>query len=343
VKGVLKMKRYLATTVTFVLFACLDMPAQGWTGAEPTAAAVLTQQSSTTSTEEKTQKEQEAWQETQRRQEVDAKRQENTTGSHNASPSAPSLKPPQTAESPRPHDDDKRKREEIRLEVEKRRLVELEKRWRDRWTRLRPITWSDCYLSQPAGYEYIPLLVTVIDTTSRASEEVDRSNTIEMPVSSYEYHDKAKRATGRSYVGVVLAPGTSNRKTSFGVQYLANTGYGVGLWFSGSFGSDSDVIPGTIPHEDYYTVTRWNSYGIQALCGVGSEAATFIFGIGASVEKTTYIDISNVTGWKWYGGETTTVKPCAIAGCRLSLGDRVSLQLGYDTARHAFFGLSAAF
>ncbi len=259
------------------------------------------------------------------------------------------------------------RQDKVRLETEMRRLVELEKISRNRWWRYRPITWSDCYLPAKRTREYFTtLLTTVVSSNLTPAGGSDAmsvvhalpansiSNTYEAEAASYppvrsatdySYPDKrfANRDTQRSHIAVVVAPGDAERRTSFGLQYISNKGYGVGLWFSGSFGPDTDIIEATIPHEDYYTVTRWSSYSVQGLLGIGSESATFIFGAGLSVEKTIYVDISNVTGWKWYGGETREIKPCAIAGCRLSLGDRVSLQFGYDTSRRAFFGCAAAF
>lgn len=249
----------------------------------------------------------------------------------------------------------------LKLEIEKRRLVDLERMWRNRWIRYQPILWSDYYFPDARGWEYIPIFAAV------TSREPDHTPTISLqfPAASshtpeittseatgsyreaHKYYDHypnyPARQVPRSYVGIVIAPGSSGRKTSIGIQYLSNTGYGIGLWFAGAFGSDSDIIEATIPHDDYHTITRWSSYSVQALCGIGSDSATLIFGAGVSVEKTTYVDVSNVTGWKWYGGETTTLKPCAVAGCRLSLGERVSLQMGYDTSRRAFFGLCAGF
>jgi hypothetical protein len=68
-----------------------------------------------------------------------------------------------------------------------------------------------------------------------------------------------------------------------------------------------------------------------------------IFGAGISVDQTVYTDVSNTTGWKWDGGESSSVRPAAQVGCRFRIGGRVSLQLGYDTAQSGFFGLSAAF
>ncbi|MDH7602781.1 MAG: hypothetical protein QHI38_11605 [Armatimonadota bacterium] len=259
---------------------------------------------------------------------------------------------------------DQSRREKIRLEVEKRRLVELEELWRSRWWRYRPITWSDCYLSGRRTLDLVPLLTAVVSSASGAADNPDtvqvaslptassESNTTETRVAQYvretsalshRYELYGERTAQRSHLALVVAPGNTERRTSVGLQYISNKGYGLGLWFSGSFGPDTDIIDATIPHEDYYTVTRWRSYSVQGLVGIGSESATFIFGGGLSVEETTYIDVSNVTGWKWYGGETREIKPCAIAGCRLSLGDRISLQLGYDTSRHAFFGFAAAF
>ncbi|MGQ9579660.1 MAG: hypothetical protein ACUVT8_01800 [Armatimonadota bacterium] len=246
----------------------------------------------------------------------------------------------------------------LKLEIEKRRLVELEQMWRNRWTRYRPIAWSDYYFPGARGWEYIPVFTAVItkaldpakttslQLSSRSSDtlEIATPETTGSHHEVHSYYDRyPTRPIPRSYVGIVVAPGSSGRKTSIGLQYLSNTGYGIGLWFAGTFGLDSDIIEATIPHDDYHTITRWSSYSVQALCGIGSESAILTFGAGVSVEKTTYVDVSNVTGWKWYGGETTVLKPCAVVGCQLSLSERVSIQLGYDTSRRAFFGLCTGF
>jgi len=162
-----------------------------------------------------------------------------------------------------------------------------------------------------------------------------------VPASNYRYY--RERETPRSYVSVLCAPGQGDRRTAVGLQYLSNKNYGIGAWFAGSLGQDGDVIDATIPHSDYYTQSSTGTYGIRALCCVGSDAAMLIFGAGISVDKTTRTDISNATGWKWNGGESTTTRPAAQIGCRFGVGGRVSLQLGYDTSHSGFFGLSASF
>ena len=162
-----------------------------------------------------------------------------------------------------------------------------------------------------------------------------------IPVSSRRYYREPE--TYGSYVSLLCAPGQGDRKTAIGLQYLTRKNYGVGLWFSGSFGRDSDVIQGTIPHSDFYTESTTGTIGVEALCCVGSDAAMLVFGAGISVDQTQYTDVSNATGWKWDGGESTTTRPAAQIGCRFRVGGRISLQLGYDTAQSAFFGLSAGF
>jgi hypothetical protein len=147
----------------------------------------------------------------------------------------------------------------------------------------------------------------------------------------------------RSYVGVVFAPGSGDRKSAVGIQFISSRNFGLGVWLSGSLGRDDDVIDATIPHDDYYTESRHGTYGFEALFGVGSDAAMLVFGAGVSVEQTLYTDVSNATGWKWNGGESSEVKPAAQIGARFRLGGRVSMHLGYDTAQSGFFGLSAAF
>lgn len=375
---------------TFSALALLVLTVPCWADSTPAALLGIVVAQEPQSTEEKVRKEQEARREAERHVTTDSLKRED---SHNSDRSrdgttlttrgtlssseekrlqATGVERPTPSLFHRPNQgevtglvgDENLRREKIRLEIERRRLVELEETWRNRWWRYRPITWSDCYLPARRTWEYVPLLAAVVSSTLSTTSDSDTmsavsmlstsliSNNYEAEAASYPpvtssagYRDErfVNRTAQRSHLAVVVAPGDTERRTSFGLQYISNKGYGVGLWFSGSFGPDTDIIEATIPHEDYYTITRWSSYSVQGLLGIGSESATFIFGAGLSVEKTTYVDISNVTGWKWYGGETREIKPCAIAGCRLSLGNRVGLQFGYDTSRRAFFGCAAAF
>ncbi|MCX8053881.1 MAG: hypothetical protein N3B12_08740 [Armatimonadetes bacterium] len=223
---------------------------------------------------------------------------------------------------------EEKRKEEVRLEVEKRRKVEMERHWRK---------WTQRNLHHPYHGEYY-LLYSVADSLQNSA-----STPTESSISPQVYRQCREPEALKSYVGVVIAPGQGARKTAVGLQYLSNHNYGVASWFAGSFGLDDDVIPAEIPHSDYHTETRTGTYGIRAVFGAGSDAAMLFFGAGISVDENKRIDISNVTGWRWDGGKNITVRPAALFGCRLRTGGRLSLHLGYDTLHSVFFGVSVRF
>ena len=255
--------------------------------------------------------------------------------------------------------------------MEKRREVEREqerKRERERRDHVRPGNNSD-YHDNSQTVQQPPVIVVVpqnvdggttayggggVGTAPAASTAapVDTASTgggvpsatpAAPAVSEYGPRYQRKPETAKSHASVLCAPGGDGRALAVGIQYLTSQNYGVGLWLSGDFGQDEDVIPATIPHNDFYEESTTGTCGLEALYGIGSNAAMLVVGAGLSVDQVGYTDISNATGWKWDGGKKTRVQPAAQIGFRFQLGARVGLHIGYDTAQRGFFGLSATF
>ncbi len=255
-------------------------------------------------------------------------------------------------------DDEKRAEEARRSEEEKRKAREA---WLER-RKIRKIEREEAARREAERRDYDVIyyppapdpVIIVVPDSSGSVPELDPGPYTPQPPRSGDYvarapdHDQPpiryvhEPEPPKSYVGVVFAPGSGERKPAVGLQFLSR-GLGIAAWFSGSLAQDDDVIPGIIPHNDYYTTSQVGTYGLEALCYTGSDAAMLMFGAGISVKRTLYTDISNATGYAWDGGEENEVKPAAMIGARLRLGGRVSMQIGYDTTQRTFFGLSAGF
>lgn len=249
-------------------------------------------------------------------------------------------------------EEERRLEEEARLEVEKREELEREKE-HERHHHHYPDDTGVYYPDDSNDDEVIIVIPPKPDDTTTTPTGTGTPGTTSPdgaviptsapgPRSPYSgYYPQVP--DNKPHASLLFAPGSGDRKSAVGIQYLTKKNYGVGLWFSGDFGGDDDVIETTIPHNDYYTESKTGTYGVEALYAVGSDKAALIIGAGVSVEQTTYTDISNATGWKWDGGSSKEVKPAAQIGCRFQVGGRASLQIGYDTVQATYFGLSASF
>lgn len=257
--------------------------------------------------------------------------------------------------------EEKRKEEEARLEAKKLKRVQRRQdheRRKDSTIYSYPSDNSIYYPSEHSTDESTVIVVTPqksadITTIPTGTGTVAVPSTASLGTSSENASSKVNSYSGNGYyhadtnnlshASLLYAPGSADRQPAVGLQYITNKNYGIGLWFSGDFGQDGDVIEASIPHDDYYTESKTGTYGVECLYAAGSDRAALIIGVGVSVEKTTYTDISNATGWKWDGGDSSSVKPSAQIGCRFKVGGRASLQIGYDSAQASYFGFSAAF
>lgn len=151
------------------------------------------------------------------------------------------------------------------------------------------------------------------------------------------------RSPRKSTVSVVFAPGSGDRQTAYGIQYLTPKGYGLAGWVSGDFSRDGDVIDAMIPHNDYFLTDSKGTYAIEALFSSGSENTKLIIGAGLSVDRVLHTAVSNATGWLWNAGSDEVIRGAGQIGCILRIGGMMSLHVGYDTVQHNYFGFSAEF
>lgn len=147
----------------------------------------------------------------------------------------------------------------------------------------------------------------------------------------------------KSTAGILYAPAQRDKEAGFGIQWLGPRKIGATLWISGDLGYGDDVIAGSIPHNDYWVDEKKGTYGLEAICGFGSDNAMLILGAGLAVRQTYYTAVSNVTGWEWEDGTDSEVVPAGHASLQFRIADRVNMQFGYDSTQYAFFGLSASF
>ncbi|MEN6357466.1 MAG: hypothetical protein ABFD83_10320 [Armatimonadota bacterium] len=147
----------------------------------------------------------------------------------------------------------------------------------------------------------------------------------------------------KSSVSLLVAPSGRIDKSAIGLQWIGKHKLGIAIWASGDVDQDDDVIDAYIPHNDYYTESKKACYSFEGLCCLGSDKSALIFGVGFAVEETTYTDVSNVTGWRWKGGEDYNARPAAQIGYRAIIAQRFGIQFGYDTSQYGYFGLTASF
>jgi len=149
-------------------------------------------------------------------------------------------------------------------------------------------------------------------------------------------------ADGRSF-GVLCAQGPENGQEAWSLEFMRGRGGawdGLALWWSGQPFLSEDVIDTSIPHTDYRVYEEHGSLGLEYLRGSGSPKALFIVGIGAVMDETRFIQVSNVTGWKWNGGTRDQWKVTAQAGTRLELAPGFDLRVGYDSHYRGFGGVA---
>lgn len=148
----------------------------------------------------------------------------------------------------------------------------------------------------------------------------------------------------RSSVSLLVAPSSRIDKAAVGLQWIGRQKFGIALWSSGDIDQDDDdVIDATIPHNDFYVENKKACYSIEGLYCLGTDRSMLILGVGLAIEETTYTDVSNVTGWKWKGGEDYSTRPAAQIGYRAVIAQRIGIQFGYDTSQYEYFGLTASF
>ncbi|MCE5322183.1 hypothetical protein LLG46_02580 [bacterium] len=147
----------------------------------------------------------------------------------------------------------------------------------------------------------------------------------------------------RSSISLLVAPSGRIEKTAIGLQWIGKQKFGIALWGSGDADEDDDVIDAPIPHDDYHTDTSKSCFSLEGLYCMGTERSMLILGVGIAVEETIYTDVSNVTGWKWKGGDDYSTRPAAQIGYRALISQRIGIQFGYDTSQYGYFGLSASF
>ncbi|MEN6582706.1 MAG: hypothetical protein ABFD54_09665 [Armatimonadota bacterium] len=208
-----------------------------------------------------------------------------------------------------------RKEEERKLEEKKRREVEREERRRDR--------------TEHHDHDDYDVYDSHTESSSSGSSNI--------------FSGFGGGPIRTDSVALVYAPGGFDEAGAFGVQWISNRRWGIGLWTTGNLGGDDDAIHAAIPHNDYYVETDKTGYGIQGLYCLGNSNAALLLGVGIATSKTKYTDVSNATGWEWDGGEDTNTQLAGLIGCRFHLSGRIGLQLGYDSSQHSYFGLTGSF
>jgi hypothetical protein len=144
-------------------------------------------------------------------------------------------------------------------------------------------------------------------------------------------------------ITVLFAQGKEGNDRAVGFMIMGRELRGATGSFSGNLHRDDGTIDTSIPHDNFHTEQTTGTYGLQFVQGAGSRSTMFIFGAGLTVKQTLFTDVSNVTGWRWDGGEKYSIKPSAQAGCRIKITNSFALHLGWDTSQGTYFGVGGKF